>query len=319
MASVSGKIAMRSKHIVTQYKIKSKTHRFLLFLLDWQSIPSNWLKKETTAVVNILVQWWSRTSSISSYISTALMYVWIPSLAVNQSTNHPAPSLNMLPSQYSYAQYFITAKFLQWNIFHVPSIHDGKPCRLFHAPEWENWAKLLSVLLCVLSKVNAGKNYIHFWFACESKCIDHSNYTGIKWTLPAVFYFNNNLFITVTYLLHWQDDICIWKSLAIYTSYYIGIWLWFDMFNRWTQLWIYDTTFLAFILLYPLLLIPGFKEQYPRMSPEWILDKPRALGLGPHPHLSGAYSPSYFLTISLPLPPSQTHMQRLQTADTLPI
>lgn len=40
------------------------------------------------------------------------------------------------------------------------------------------------------------------------------------------------------------------------------------------------------------------------MSLQWILDKPPALGLGPHPHLSTACSPSFFP--SLPL--SQTHI-----------
>lgn len=60
-----------------------------------------------------------------------------------------------------------------------------------------------------------------------------------------------------------------------------------------------DSGLLVFILLYPLFLIHGFKQQYPRMSLEWILDKPPALGLGPHPHLSSACSPSPSL--------SQTH------------
>lgn len=45
---------------------------------------------------------------------------------------------------------------------------------------------------------------------------------------------------------------------------------------------------------------------YPKMSPDWILDKPSALGLGPHPHLSSVYSPSFSL-----YPPPNTHMRRL--------
>lgn len=57
-------------------------------------------------------------------------------------------------------------------------------------------------------------------------------------------------------------------------------------------------------IVHLLFLIHGFKQQYPGMSLEWILDKPLALGLGPHPHLTSALS----LSLSL----RNTHMQGLQ-------
>lgn len=57
------------------------------------------------------------------------------------------------------------------------------------------------------------------------------------------------------------------------------------------------------------LLIHGFKQQYLRMSLEWILDKPLALGLGPHPHLSSACFPSLALSLSPSLSNRHTHIQ----------
>lgn len=59
-----------------------------------------------------------------------------------------------------------------------------------------------------------------------------------------------------------------------------------------------------FLFCFILFLIHGFKQQYPRMSLEWILDKPLALGLGPHPHLLSACS---LLLFSLSQTDRQTH------------
>lgn len=52
-------------------------------------------------------------------------------------------------------------------------------------------------------------------------------------------------------------------------------------------------------------MVHGFKQQYPRMSLEWILDKPLALCLGPPPS-------SLECLLSLSLAVTHTYMQRLQ-------